>query len=80
MLAHSLADDFAQAGGDATHRINSLVNRYWANHDPGDRAELVKVLLPILEGVLVSGTPVTDSHREQCENAVIQWLEAAHLD
>ncbi len=80
LLGRMLPDEFAQAGGDADGRITSLVNRYWMDHDAGDRAELAKVLLPILEEVLVPGTPVTDHHREQCENVVVQWLGAAHLD
>ena len=80
LLARALPDEFAQAGGDADDRITSLVNRHWMDHDPGDRAELAKVLLPILEEVLAPGTPVTDLKREQCENVVVQWLGAAHLD
>ena len=80
LLARALPDEFAQAGGDADDRITSLVNRHWMDRDPGDRAELAKVLLPILEEVLVPGTPVTDHRREQCENVVVQWLGAAHLD
>jgi len=79
-LARALPDEFAQAGGDADDRITSLVNRYWMDQDPGDRSELAKVLQPILEEVLTPGTPVTDRHREQCENVVVQWLGVAHLD
>ena len=79
-LARNLPDEFAQAGGDADDRITSLVNRYWMDHAAGDRAELAKVLLPILEDVLTPGTPVPDRPREQCENVVIQWLGVAHLD
>jgi hypothetical protein len=75
-VARRLPDEFAQAGGDAADRITSLVSRHWMNHDSNSRMELAAALLPILESLLEPGTPVTDEHRNQCEEKVIAWVTA----
>lgn len=75
-VARGLPDEFAQAGGDAADRITSLVSRHWMNYDSTSRTELAAALLPVLESLLEPGTPVTDAHRNQCEEKVIAWMTA----
>jgi hypothetical protein len=69
-----LPDEFAQAGGEAADRITGLVSRHWMNFDANARSDLAASLLPILEGLLEPGTPVTDEHRNECEAKVVNWV------
>ncbi len=73
-MARRLPDEFAQAGGEAEDRITGLISRHWMNRDTKARTELAAALLPVLEGLLEPGTPVTDAHRTQCEEKVIAWM------
>ncbi|UCG87523.1 MAG: hypothetical protein JSW71_02970 [Gemmatimonadota bacterium] len=69
-----LPDEFAQAGGGAVDRITGLVNRHWLYRSGTDRADLAALLLPVLEDLVESRTPVTDQHRDRCEAIVLQWV------
>jgi hypothetical protein len=73
-IARRLPDEFAQAGGGAPQRITGLVNRHWAHRSDSEREHLSEALLPILEGLLAPGTPVTDQHRDRCEQVVADWV------
>jgi hypothetical protein len=51
------------------------VNRHWPERSSAARESLSHQLQPVLEGLLVSGVPVTDDHRSRCEDVVLQWAE-----
>lgn len=71
--ARGLPDEFAQAAGSAEDRIAGLVNRYWAHSEASARQTLARQLLPVLEELSIRGTPVTEEHREKCEEIVVEW-------
>ena len=71
--ARRLPDEFAQAAGGSDHRITGLVNRYWSGYPDPERDELTQALLPVLEGLVAPGVPVTEHHREQCVEVVVGW-------
>jgi hypothetical protein len=73
-IARTLPDEFAQAGGGAVDRITGLVNRHWLHRSGRERADLAAVLLPVLENLAESRTPVTDQHRDRCEAIVVRWI------
>ncbi len=75
--ARRIPDEFAQTGGDSSHRISGLVSRHWPNVSPGARSDLCQRLGPTLSDLLKPGTPVTDRHRDRCEDIVLEWLEGA---
>ncbi len=73
-IARRLPDEFAQAGGGAVDRITGLISRHWMYRSGTERADLAAVLLPVLEDLVESRTPVTDQHRDRCETMVVRWL------
>jgi hypothetical protein len=73
-IARRLPDEFAQAGGGAVDRITGLVSRHWVYRSGTDRADLAALLLPVLEDLAASRTPVTDQHRDRCESIVVRWI------
>jgi len=75
--ARRLPDEFAQAAGGSDHRITGLVNRYWSGYPEPERDELSQALLPVLEELIAPGVPVTENHREQCVEVVVDWAAGA---
>ncbi len=76
--ARRVPDEFAQAAGGSDERITGLVNRYWPYYEAPARGELTQALLPVLEELTASGSPVTDKHRDRCVEVVVGW--AANLE
>ncbi len=72
--ARQLPDEFAQAAGAPQDRVAGLVNRYWSDRAEFSRKRLSAELLPVLEELETPGTPVTDDHRERCEQVVVGWV------
>lgn len=74
-IARRIPDEFAQSGGGATHRIAGLVSRHWPEFPSPARSTLAQRLEPILSDLLAPGVPVTERHRDLCEETVLEWLE-----
>ena len=75
-LARRLPDDFvAGGGGSAIQRLIEIVGQNWARLQMKARAELVEVLLPILEPLLAPGARVSRRDRDVCEAIVTEWIE-----
>ena len=71
--ARRLPDEFAQAAGGTDDRVAGLVNRYWAGYAAPARGQLTEALLPVLQELAEPGAPVTEQHREQCVQVVVDW-------
>jgi len=75
-IARRIPDEFAQTGGSAGHRIAGLVSRHWPDLSPDVRSALAQKLAPILADLLTPGVPVTEKHRDRCEDTVLEWFES----
>ena len=71
--AMRLPDEFAQSAGGSDDRVAGLVNRYWADYAAPARGQLTKALLPVLQELAEPGAPVTEEHRKQCVQVVVDW-------
>lgn len=71
--ARRLPDEFAQSAGGSDDRLSGLVNRYWPDYEEPARGILTQALIPVLDELTLPGVPVTEQHRERCEDVVVDW-------
>ena len=73
-VARALPDAYIRLSTTPVRRVISLVNRFWAAKPCEERVQLAQVLLIILAS---ADDPRREDLRNECENAVCEWLEQA---
>ena len=76
--ARLLPDDFVRMQRvpiSAVNVIRSLIVLCWMSYPAQAKRELAEILEPILEPLTEKDATVTDELRQQCEEAVVQWIE-----
>jgi hypothetical protein len=73
-VARALPDAYIRLTTTPVRRVIALVNRFWGTRPCAERVQLAHVLLIILAS---ADDPRRDDLRNECENAVCEWLDRA---